>query len=107
MKISKIRSPLPKSRAWARQGLPVILQAPQGLGRPHLTLKVTSADKDRIITRSEEHKQDSNSHGFSPEVTSHVAGGSLQGHPAHTDLSPSGFLPDHFPDHTLYFNFFF
>lgn len=67
MKISKIRPPPThtKSRAWARQGLPVILQAPQGLGRPHLTLKVTSADKVRIITRSEEHKQDSNSHSFS------------------------------------------
>lgn len=38
------------TRAWARQGLAIILQAPQGLGRLHLIPKVTSADKVRNIT---------------------------------------------------------
>lgn len=66
--------------------------------RPHLPPKVTFADKVMIVTRREEHEQEAgNSNGPTAEVTSHLAGGS-----AHTDPSPSGFLPDNFLDHALY-----
>lgn len=86
------------SQAWA----PHRPQAPRGLDRPHLTPKVTSEDKVRITTRREEHKQDSRQQ--QPQTRSHSHGQEAacgEALPTLTQVSPV--LPDHFPDHALYF----